>query len=282
TSYDKPWDIPVADWDGRPIDGRLIIYCEQGIGDYVMFALVFSELRKYAKSITIEVNPRLASLFRRSFPDMPVIDRNALPANWDRSRYQAKAAMGELYRLLGCDMEGLPNRQGFLIPEPALALKLRNRYRAMFPGKRLIGISWRSGNRDSATIRSIDLTLWGPILATSDCAFISLQYGDVSRDLEAVRTETGHVVYCDREVDPLQYPDPFPAQIAAMDLVISADNSTVHFAGAIGKPCWVLLPVNADWRWLVGRTKSLWYESLELIRQERLDGWEQVIAKVAA
>ena len=280
-AYDKPWDIPVPEWDGRPIDGSLIIYSEQGIGDYAMFALLFPELRRSAKTIAIEVNSRIASLFRRSFPDMPVVDRNALPAHWDPSRYQAKVAMGELPLLLNADMENLPNRKGFLIPEPALALKLRNRYRALFPGKRLIGISWRSGNRDSATIRSIDLSLWGPILETPDCAFISLQYGDVTRDIEAVRAENGHVVHWDREIDPMQFLDPFTAQIAAMDLVISVDNSTVHFAGAIGKPCWVLLPVNSDWRWLTDRRSSIWYDSLALVRQKRSEGWEQVIGEVA-
>jgi tetratricopeptide (TPR) repeat protein len=281
SSYDKPWDIPVPDWDGKPIEGRLVVYCEQGIGDYVMFALLFSELRRYAKSITIEVNSRIASLFRRSFPDMRIVDRHTLPPDWDPSLYQAKVGMGDLLSLLNLDLENVPNRRGFLIPEPALALKIRNRYRALFPGKRLIGISWRSGNRDSATIRSIDLPLLAPIFETADCAFISLQYGDVSRDIEALRAETGHVVHWDREIDPLQFMDPLTAQIAAMDLVISVDNSTVHFAGAIGKPCWVLLPLNADWRWLVDRTKSLWYESLDLIRQQKSEGWEQVIAKVA-
>lgn len=280
-THDKPWDIPVPDWDGKPLDGHLIVYCEQGIGDYAMFSLLFSELRKYARAVTIEVNSRIASLFRRSFPDMPIVDRNALPADWDPGRYRAKVGMGDLLSLLPVEIENLPNRGGHLIPEPALALKLRNKYRALFPGKRLVGISWRSGNRDSATIRSIDLALWKPIFETPDCAFISLQYGDVSRDLETLRKETGHVVHWDREVDPFQFLDPFTAQIAAMDLVISVDNSTVHFAGAIGKPCWVLLPLNSDWRWLVDRSKSIWYDSLDLIRQPKGEGWEHVVAKVA-
>lgn len=279
--HDKPWDIPVPEWDGRRLDGRLIVYGEQGIGDYAMFALMFSELRKHARSVTIEVNARIASLFRRSFPDMPVIDRNVLPVNWDPAHYQAKVGMGSLFRLLGADIEDLPNRRGFLIPEPALALKLRNRYRAMFPGKRLIGISWRSGNRDSATIRSIDLNMWRPILETPDCAFISLQYGNIARDLEALQCETGHVVHWDKEIDPTQFLDPFTAQIAAMDLVISVDNSTVHFAGTIGKPCWVMLPVNSDWRWLTERTSSIWYDSLQLWRQRIGEGWEPVVARVA-
>ena len=279
-AFDKPWDVPVPDWDGKPVDGRLLVYCEQGIGDYVMYALLFPELRRLAKSIVIEVNSRIASLFRRSFPDMRVIDRNALPADWDPATCTAKVAMGDLPILLNSDIENLPNKSGFLVPEPALALKLRKRYQALFPGKRLVGISWRSGNRDSATIRSIDLSLWRPILENDECAFISLQYGDVKRDIEALEAESGHVVHWDHEIDPMQYLDPFTAQIAAMDLVISVDNSTVHFAGAIGKPCWVLLPVNSDWRWLIERTSSVWYDSLKLFRQKQGQGWEQAVAEV--
>ena len=80
---DKRWEIPVPEWDGQPIDGHLVVYCEQGVGDYVMFALLFQELRRYAKSITIEVNVRVGSLFRRTFPDMKVVDRHSLPAGFD-------------------------------------------------------------------------------------------------------------------------------------------------------------------------------------------------------
>lgn len=280
-TYDKPWDIPVPEWDGRKLDGRLVVYSEQGIGDYVMFALLFPELRRYAKSVTIEVNPRIHSLFRRSFPDMRVIDRNNLPADWNPAAYAAKVAMGDLALRLGVDMENLPNRAGFLIPEPTMAAKLRERYQALFPGKRLIGISWRSGNRDSATIRSIDLTQMRAVLETPDCAFISLQYGDVSRDLDRLRAETGIEIYADPEIDPLSFIDPFAAQIAAMDLVLSVDNSAVHVAGAIGKPCWVMLPVNSDWRWLVERPDAIWYASLALFRQRPGDGWAKVVAEVA-
>ncbi len=280
--FDKPWDIPVPEWDGGKIDGRLLVYSEQGIGDYVMYALLFKELRPLAKSITIEVNPRVASLFRRSFPDMQVIDRNALPVDWNPAAYAAKVSMGDLPLRLKVDIENMPNREGYLIPEPSLALLLREKYQSMFPGKRLIGVSWRSGNRDSATVRSIDITLLKPIFETPDCAFISLQYGDIERDLDRLRKETGHEILWDRSVNPLDFLDPFAAQIAAMDLVISVDNSTVHFAGAIGTPCWVMLPVNSDWRWLTRRPTSIWYDSLELFRLQPGDGWEKPVSRTAA
>ena len=279
--FDKPWDVPVPEWNGEKLDGRLLVYSEQGVGDYVMYALLFKELRRFAKSITIEVNPRVASLFRRSFPDMRIIDRNALPVDWNPAAHAAKVSMGDLPLRLKADLENMPNREGFLIAEPSLALKLRAKYQSLFPGKRLVGISWRSGNRDSATIRSIDLSLMKAIFDTPDCAFVCLQYGDNSRDLDKLKAETGHEIHWDREVDPLHVLDPFAAQVAAMDLIISVDNSTVHFAGALGVPCWVMLPVNSDWRWLVERPNSIWYDSLELFRQQLGDGWEQLIGRAA-
>jgi tetratricopeptide (TPR) repeat protein len=64
--------------------------------------------------------------------------------------------------------------------------------------------------------------------------------------------------------------------------VISVDNSTVHFAGAVGTPCWVMLPVNSDWRWLAQRSRSVWYDSLELFRLQPGDGWEKLIDRAAA
>ena len=36
---DKKWALPCPDWNGDPIqDGKLAVYCEQGVGDHVMYA----------------------------------------------------------------------------------------------------------------------------------------------------------------------------------------------------------------------------------------------------
>ena len=67
-----------------------------------------------------------------------------------------------------------------------------------------------------------------------------------------------------------------------MDIVISVDNSTVHFAGAMGKKVWTLLPKVPDWRWgLEGETTN-WYPSMRLFRQSERGNWETVVEKVAA
>jgi hypothetical protein len=70
--------------------------------------------------------------------------------------------------------------------------------------------------------------------------------------------------------------------IAALDLVIAVDTSVAHLAGALGKPVWVMLPRNADARWLVDRSDSPWYPSARLFRQIRRDDWTDPLEILAA
>ncbi len=71
------------------------------------------------------------------------------------------------------------------------------------------------------------------------------------------------------------------ALISNMDLVISVCTSVAHLAGAMGKPVWLLLAFNADWRWLVDRSDSPWYPSVRLFRQTRIGDWDSVVSTVA-
>ena len=274
-------DFPVPVWTGEEIrDGKLVIYGEQGVGDHIMYAGHMIPARKRANHIVCEISPRQMSLFQRSFPDFEVIERTNLPANWRMDEVRAKVAAGDLAYVMGEDYNNLPGREGFLIPHPDFLRKLRKKYQAKFPGKLLVGISWRSGNRDSAGVRSLELENWLPILNNPDCGFVSLQYGDVSRDIEVLKSEFGIEVLHDPTIEPMGNMDPFTAQVAAMDIIISVDNSTIHYAAGLGKPVWAMLPINSDWRWLTEGDKSIWYDSLLLLRQHKGDTWEQMTEKV--
>ena len=76
--------------------------------------------------------------------------------------------------------------------------------------------------------------------------------------------------------------DLFAAQVAAMDLVITIDNSTAHQAGALGVPVWVQLPFAPDWSWLERRSDSPWYPSTRLFRQSKPGDWQGVVEAVQA
>jgi hypothetical protein len=113
----------------------------------------------------------------------------------------------------------------------------------------------------------------------SDIRWISLQYGD--RDaLEQLTAATQAPVLIDCDVDQLADIDRFAAQIAALDMVITIDNSTAHIAGALGVPVWVMLPFAPDWRWLLERADSPWYPTMRLIRQPRRGDWQSVVQTV--
>jgi hypothetical protein len=70
--------------------------------------------------------------------------------------------------------------------------------------------------------------------------------------------------------------------VRALDLLITADSMPAHLAGAMGVPAWVLLPHDADWRWMAGRDDSPWYPRARLFRQRAPGDWDGVVARVAA
>ena len=62
-----------------------------------------------------------------------------------------------------------------------------------------------------------------------------------------------------------------------LDLVVSVDTAVAHLAGALNLPTWLLLPYNADFRWLRDRNDSPWYPSMRLFRQNGRNNWSSVI-----
>ncbi len=106
---------------------------------------------------------------------------------------------------------------------------------------------------------------WSDVMGNKDCFFVNLQYGDVEQELAEFKSHFGVDIYQDDLISSLSDLEAALAQIAALDLVISIDNSTVHLAGSIGKETWALLPYVPDWRWMLGREDSLWYSSPQVI-----------------
>jgi ADP-heptose:LPS heptosyltransferase len=72
------------------------------------------------------------------------------------------------------------------------------------------------------------------------------------------------------------------AIVSQLDLLIGVDTAAVHLAGALGVPCWVMLPrEGTDWRWLHERADSPWYPTLRLFRQGAQESWAEVVERVA-
>ena len=157
---------------------------------------------------------------------------------------------------------------------------LREKYQKLAGGKILIGISWKSANESIGELKSAALKNWESLLSETDCFFVSLQYGDVERELREFAEQTGMKIHYDDEINSLESLDDFVSQVGALDLIISTSNTTVHVAGALGKPVWTLLNYVPSWRWMVGRSDSLWYPSMVLFRQKYLGDWSSVFQSV--
>jgi len=53
-----------------------------------------------------------------------------------------------------------------------------------------------------------------------------------------------------------------------LDLIISVDTAIAHLAGAMGKPVWVMLHKNADWRWHSDDGVGRWYATSRKLNQQ--------------
>lgn len=277
-------NYPYPEWDGSALTGKsILVYAEQGIGDEIMYVSCLPDLIKDAELCVVGCDPRLRSLFARSFPDA-VFFNKSFPADQPETgnfpQIDFKVPVGSLPRYYRRNLEEFPECSGYLLPEKHALEKWRVRYSEL--GNSLkVGLSWRGGNinRDKL-LRSIELTDWVPLLKIPGITFINLQYGDCTAELVDLENSHGVRIVDWDDADPLKDMDDFAAQIAALDIVISIDNSTVHMAGALGTPVWVILPDVTDWRWFLEGDTSVWYQSIRLFRNKKGSSWESVFAKV--
>ncbi|MFM7305705.1 MAG: glycosyltransferase family 9 protein, partial [Alphaproteobacteria bacterium] len=112
----------------------------------------------------------------------------------------------------------------------------------------------------------------------NNAAWFGIQKGIPATDLEAL-SAAPHLRIFDSEITDFE---DTAALIAEMDLIITVDTSLAHLAGSMGRECWVLLPFNPDWRWLLGRRDSPWYPSVQLFRQPQIGDWTSVLTQSRA
>jgi len=265
---------PQPAWRGEKLDGSLLLWPEQGIGDEIMFAGSVSDVVATGNCCILECDARLLPLFARSFPEVEVIsDREA---GFDPARkIAAQLPTGSLPLFYRSDRAAFAAAASpYLKADPAKRKKYRDRYS---DGRRVVGLAWYSNNVKTGANRSIALPAFEPLFAKHDLRWISLQYGEHA----ALQAEVNDLpVFVDPEADQLSDMDEFAAQVAAMDLVITIDNTTAHLAGALGIAVWLLLPFAPDWRWQASGSDSLWYPTMRIFRQPSRGDWEPVMAEV--
>jgi tetratricopeptide (TPR) repeat protein len=274
-----PWRAyPQPHWKGEKLaSGRLLLWGEQGVGDEIQFAGLIPDAIRSGNSILLDCAERLKPLFARSFPEIEVISGHG-PGHATGAGIAAHLPTGSLPLLYRTSEAAFASTTSpYLKADPVATERFRNAYGNAHP---LVGLAWRTMSPKFGRKRSIQLSALAPLFAIPDFRWISLQYGDFAA-LEEQAAAAQAPVRIDRTVDQLASIDLFAAQVAAMDLVVTIDNSTAHLAGALGVPVWLLLPTAPDWRWQLGREDSLWYPTMRLFRQAAPGDWQPVVARIA-
>ena len=141
-----------------------------------------------------------------------------------------------------------------------------------------VGLVW-AGNPSHRNdkFRSISVHSFACLLDLP-CDFYSLQVGESAGDLRSFSSPNSIVdlgEHIDNFLDTAHF-------IQNLDLVIGVDTSVIHLAGAMGKPVWLLLSANSDWRWGLDQKDTIWYPTMQLFRQRKLGEWDDVLEKVKA
>jgi ADP-heptose:LPS heptosyltransferase len=142
-----------------------------------------------------------------------------------------------------------------------------------------VGISWQSAAKVRGPLKSVSPHLLKALVSNENVTFHCLQYDCDQQEINNLSREFGRRIEIDADTDLRNDIDRLAAQIRALNLVISIDNSTVHIAGAVGTPCWVMLPVSSDWRWGTSSETTL-YSGMRLYRQKSSGKWSDVLTKV--
>ncbi len=181
-----------------------------------------------------------------------------------------------LPRVLGVTLDNLRDRPvPYLRAEPAAVERWARRLAGTGSGLR-VGIAWAGNPKHAAdSRRSIAAERLADLTRIPGVSFYSLQVGERAQDLALLPADK----LLDLAPELTNFAET-AAALANLDLVISVDTALVHLAGALGRPCWIMLAHSPDWRWLTERSDSPWYASLRLFRQRSPGAWDEVIAQV--
>jgi tetratricopeptide (TPR) repeat protein len=258
---------PQPKWNGEAIPQKtLLIYAEQGLGDSIQFVRFVPPARARVARVILECQPPLKRLFEHGgFADSVIaVGENPPP-------FDTQVALGSLPGISRATPENTSGRA--YLPVPAGA-----GFSPPPGARRHVGLVW-AGNatyeRDAE--RSLPFEQIKPILQVADVTFFSFQAVVPARDEDCFRT-------CPQVVDLAKHLHDFydtAALAAQMDLIISVDTAVAHLAGAMGKPVWLLLPFAPDWRWLLERADTPWYQTTRLFRQRQSGDWRTTVLQVA-
>jgi tetratricopeptide (TPR) repeat protein len=256
---------------------KILIFTEYGIGlgEFFLFSYFFNELKKYPSiTVDIETNARLIPLYKRSFPEINFIPKEIT----FKEDYESFFPIGHLGKFFGKNKAHLPKKAPYLIPHSQKVQHFKEKYKKLFPNKRLIGFSWKPINNHVGFCRSIPLETFISSLKHPDIIWICLQVKMTEEEEKLLKKQNN--IYIDDKVNLFEDIDSVAAIVSGLEYIVTIDNTLANLCGALGAPTLTLLVTNADWKWGLSRNEPIWYDNMQLIRQKELNKWDDVLSKV--
>jgi hypothetical protein len=268
---------PHSFWDGLPFGGkRVIIRCLHGYGDAIQFLRYASMIRQTASRVIVETHPEMVRVLRgmagvdavTSWGPVEGSGHEHLDTDWDQ-----QIEVMELARAFRTTLATIPARIPYL--QVGDAARRLSCVRLGESGKPRVGLVWASSAWNPA--RSVPPDALSPLLNVDGCSFYSFQRGPEREAIQ--RFPPGCRIHdtCPHSPDIADT----AADLTNMDLLITVDTMAAHLAGALGRTVWVMLPWDADWRWMLDREDSPWYPTMQLYRQPSPGDWKPVVRRIA-
>ena len=272
-----PQPQSLQDCPTDPSQAPLLVWTEQGIGDAIQFGRYLHLLQ--AAGIHFRFTTRSSML--RLFADWFGFADRVLeqPTSTNPQDSSPQIALLSLPNMFGTELETVPNTVPYIAPPGPTPESLLV---PLPPGGLAVGLVWASNPDNKAMYRSksMPLALLMPrLLDLLDLDLIDLhcfQFGADNAQLDPWRSHERITDWSDRLAD---WSDTAHV-VRQLDLVISVDTGLAHLAGALNRPTWLLLPANADFRWLKDRNDCPWYPSMRLFRQAQIGDWQGLVQQV--
>lgn len=264
---------PLPVWDGGALgDDSLLVWAEQGLAEQLLFSTLLPDLAWQGGEVTLACDAGLVPLVERSFERLRAVPQDDVKDVADH--FDCQIPLGDLPRLFRSAESGFSKRSASLMADADRVAELGALAMRKAKGRLLVGLALQG---PSGVAEGPPDEAWLPLLETPGCRFIALQPGPPAPALAAKGLES----LDEAPVDWAGDLDGLAAQMAAYDLIIAADETAAHLAGALGVRAWVVLPKLPSWCWMLERDDSPWHPSLRLFRQERVGDWTQPVARLA-
>lgn len=254
----RPRDWPKWEGPGSSCSTLLVRRRIRHLGAELRNARFANMAVPHVERVIVVTEPRLKTLLARSFPHVTYVDA-AQPVQTD-----CETSYEGLSRHFGSTEEDIAASFQPLVAETSGE-----------PSG--IGIAWHSINQRKHLPGLDD---WAARLAGMTDALQSLQYDEAEAGIERMEALSGKRIARSPLNQKLDV-DGFASMVVAVKGVLTISNTTAHMAGALGKPCVVILDDLDHLSWPAAGDRTPFYPTLRLVRRNQR-AWNVVLDEAVA